>query len=64
MFVSEVVGMLREKDAMIAQLRDVVLQTLGVVRRALRRLRSEEQEDQIYRVKEVREEFFYIMQFT
>ena len=58
MFVSEVVGMLREKDAMIAQLRDVVLQTLGVVRRALRRLRSEEQEDQIYRVKEVREDFF------
>jgi hypothetical protein len=52
-FCSEVVGMLREKEDMISQLRDVALQTLGVRRQALRRLRIEEQEDMVYRVKEV-----------
>ena len=54
MFCSEVVGMLRDKEDMISQLRDVALQTLGVRRQALRRLRIEEQEDLVYRVKEVR----------
>jgi hypothetical protein len=52
-FCSEVVGMLRDKEDMISQLRDVALQTLGVRRQALRRLRIEEQEDMVYRVKEV-----------
>jgi hypothetical protein len=45
--------MLRDKEDMISQLRDVALQTLGVRRQALRRLRIEEQEDMVYRVKEV-----------
>ena len=53
-FCSEVVGMLREKDPMIAQLRDVALQTTGVRRKALRDRRVVEQEDLIYRVREVR----------
>lgn len=45
--------MLREKDPMIAQLREVALQTAGARAKALRTRRSEEQEDLIYRVREV-----------
>ena len=45
--------MLREKDPMIAQLRDVALQTAGARVKALKARRSEEQEDLIYRVREV-----------
>ena len=53
MFCSEVVGMLREKDLMIAQLRDVALQTAGARAKGLRARRLEEQEDLIYRAREV-----------
>ena len=53
-FCSEVVGMLREKDPMICQLRDLTQQVLAVRRKALWKLRREEQEDIIHRVKEVR----------
>ena len=53
MYCSEVVGMLREKDPMIAQLRDVALQNAGARAKALRARRVEEQEDLIYRVREV-----------
>jgi hypothetical protein len=52
-YCSEVVGMLREKDPMIAQLRDVALQTKGARSKALKARRVEEQEDLIYRVREV-----------
>ena len=45
--------MLREKDPMIAQLRDVALQTAGARAQTLRARRLEEQEDLIYRVREV-----------
>ena len=45
--------MLREKDLMIAQLRDVALQTTGARAKTLRTRRVEEQEDLIYRVREV-----------
>ena len=38
---------------MITQLRDVSMHVLGARRRALWKLRREEQEDSIYRVKEV-----------
>lgn len=54
MFCSEVVGMLREKEEMVQQLRDVALQTLDRRFQILRRRRIEEQEDLIYRVKMVR----------
>ena len=53
MYCSEVVGMLREKDPMIAQLRDVALQTKRARSKALKARRVEEQEDLIYRVREV-----------
>ena len=44
MFCSEVVGMLREKEEMVQQLRDVALQTLDRRFQILRRRRIVEQE--------------------
>ena len=53
-FCSEVVGMLREKVPMISQLRDLTQQVLAVRKKAVWKLRREEQEDCIQRIKEVR----------
>ena len=53
MFCSEAVGMLREKEEMVQQLREVALQTLDRRFQILRKRRTEEQEDLIYRVKMV-----------
>jgi hypothetical protein len=55
LYCSEVVGMLREKEEMMSRLREVTLQTMVSSRMALQKQRCDEQEDVLFRIREVGE---------